>query len=395
MSPQPLRIGLFGFGVVGQGLYHVLSQTDGLQAEVVRICVKDATKHRSIASDYFTYNSNDVIYDPSVDVVVELIDDCDAAYDIVCKAMRQGKAVVSANKKLIATRLQELLDLQQETGVPFLYEASTGGSIPIIRSLEEYYDNDHLHCIEGIVNGTTNFILSALHATSSASYGDVLSQAQALGFAESDPSSDTEAFDTAYKTAILATHGFGVVVHPSSVVRRGISAIQAIDIDTAHQHARTIKLISRIVRSGKTISLVSLPAFVPQHSQLSRVDGANNAITLTAEFSDSQCLFGKGAGSRPTAAAVLSDLSKVRDSYRYSYKRLRRVSHLTIDQGVTVSVYVRACNKTLDSLPFSEVLIDHRGIDGRYAIGNIKLDALQRSAAFNDRDAFVALYLDS
>lgn len=395
MSTQPLRIGLVGFGVVGQGLYHILTHTDGLQAEVVRICVKDEMKQRPIASDYFTYNSHDILFDPSIDVVVELIDDSDVAYDIVCKAMRQGKAVVSANKKLVATRLQELLDLQQETGVPFLYEASTGGSIPIIWNLEEYYDNDHLHSIEGIVNGTTNFILSALHATSSASYGDVLSHAQALGFAESDPSSDTEGFDTAYKTSILATHGFGVVAPPSSVVRRGISAIQAIDINVAHQHARTIKLISRIVRTGETISLVSLPAFVSQHSQLSHVVGANNAITLITEFSDSQCLFGKGAGSRPTAAAVLSDLSKVRDSYRYSYKRLRRVSGLTIDQGVTVSVYVRACNQTLDSLPFSEVQTDHRGIDGRYMIGNIRLDALQQSAAFNDRDAFVALYLDS
>jgi homoserine dehydrogenase len=120
----------------------------------------------------------------------------------------------SANKKLIATRLPELLELQQETGVPFLYEASTGGSIPIIRNLEEYYDTDHLHRIEGIVNGTTNYILSALHTSTSSSFEDTLAQAQALGFAESDPTSDIEGFDAAYKTVILATHGFGIVTHP-------------------------------------------------------------------------------------------------------------------------------------------------------------------------------------
>ncbi|MEN9795552.1 MAG: hypothetical protein RLZZ150_529, partial [Bacteroidota bacterium] len=151
MSTQPLRIGLFGFGVVGQGLYHVLQQTDGVQTEVVRICVKDKEKPRTIAPQRFTFSSDDILLDPNIDVVVELIDDADDAFEIVRRAMRLGKAVVSANKKLIATRLQELLDLQQETGVPFLYEASTGGSIPIIRNLEEYYDTDHLKSIEGIV----------------------------------------------------------------------------------------------------------------------------------------------------------------------------------------------------------------------------------------------------
>ncbi len=394
MSTQPLRIGLFGFGVVGQGLYHVLTQTDGLQAEIVRICVKDTAKQRPITSDVITYNGDEILLDPSINVVVELINDSDFAFDIVCRAMRQGKAVVSANKKLIATRLPELLALQHETGVPFLYEASAGGSIPIIRNLEEYYDTDHLHRIEGIVNGTTNYILSSLQASTSSSYQDALSQAQALGFAESDPTSDTEGFDAAYKTTILATHGFGVVAHPSDVVRRGISAIRGFDVDVAQRHWSSIKLVSRIVRSGNSVSLVTLPAFVSRKSHLAHVSGANNAIALTTEFADVQCLFGKGAGSRPTASAVLSDLSLIRDKYRYAYRRLRRSSGLTLDQRVTVSVYVRASDEQLEALPFLSVQTDHRGVEGRYIIGSMRLDELQQSTAFADRDAFVALYLE-
>ena len=394
MSTQPLRIGLFGFGVVGQGLYHVLQQTDGVQTEVVRICVKDKEKPRTIAPQRFTFSSDDILLDPNIDVVVELIDDADDAFDIVRRAMRLGKAVVSANKKLIATRLQELLDLQQETGVPFLYEASTGGSIPIIRNLEEYYDTDHLKSIEGIVNGTTNYILSALHASTSASYQDALSQAHALGFAESDPPSDTEGFDAAYKTTILATHGFGVVAHPSAVVRRGIAAVRGFDIDVALRHWRTIKLVSRIVRDGDTISLLTLPAFVSRNNQLAHVSGANNAIAVTAEYSDVQCLFGKGAGSLPTASAVVSDLSKIQGNYRYAYGRLKRSAGLTLDQRVTVSVYVRASDEQLDALPFTSVQTDHRDVEGRYIIGSIRLDALQQSTAFIDREAFVALYLE-
>ena len=394
MSTQPLRIGLFGFGVVGQGLYHVLQQTDGVQTDVVRICVKDKNKPRSIAPQRFTFSSDDILLDPNIDVVVELIDDADDAFDIVRRAMRLGKAVVSANKKLIATRLPELLELQQETGMPFLYEASTGGSIPIIRNLEEYYDTDHLHRIEGIVNGTTNYILSSLQASTSSSYQDALSQAQALGFAESDPTSDTEGFDAAYKTTILATHGFGVVAHPSDVVRRGISAIRGFDVDVALRHWRTIKLVSRIVRSGNTVSLVTLPAFVSRKSHLAHVSGANNAIAVTAEYSDVQCLFGKGAGSLPTASAVVSDLSKIQSNYRYAYGRLKRSAGLTLDQRVTVSVYVRASDEQLDGLPFTSVQTDHRDIEGRYIIGSIRLDALQQSTAFIDREAFVALYLE-
>ncbi|MBK7186619.1 MAG: homoserine dehydrogenase [Ignavibacteria bacterium] len=240
------RIGLFGFGVVGQGLYDVLHRTPGLQAEVSRICVKDRFKDRPLPASSFTFHKEDILTDPYINVVVELIDDAEAAFDIVSTALRNGKSVVTANKRLVATRLQELLDIQRETGSSLLYEASTCGSIPIIRNLEEYYDNDMLSRVEGIVNGTTNYILTALHEPSSGGYASALSQAQKLGFAESDPTLDVEAFDAAFKTTIIAAHAFGVVVDPTQIVRRGITSVTPFDISIAQQQQRTIKLLSRV-----------------------------------------------------------------------------------------------------------------------------------------------------
>src|SRR5579863_1380594 len=157
---KKLRIGLFGFGVVGQGLYDVLHKTKGINAEVVKICVKHHDKPRPIDMGYFTFDKNDILNNESLDIVVELIDNADEAFEIVSAALRSGKAVVSANKKMIAEHLEELYTIQQETGSPLLYEASVCGSIPIIRNLEEYYDNDLLDSLDGICNGTTNYILT-------------------------------------------------------------------------------------------------------------------------------------------------------------------------------------------------------------------------------------------
>jgi homoserine dehydrogenase len=155
-----LRLGLFGFGVVGQGLYDVLHKTKGINAEVVRICVKHKDKPRPIDAGYFTFEKDDILNDNTLDVVVEMIDNADEAFDIVSTALKNGKSVVSANKKMISEHFQELYDLQRKHNVSFLYEASACGSIPVIRNLEEYYDNDLLESFEGICNGTTNYILT-------------------------------------------------------------------------------------------------------------------------------------------------------------------------------------------------------------------------------------------
>jgi homoserine dehydrogenase len=390
-SPSVQRLGLFGFGVVGQGLYDVLHRTPGLRAEIARICVKDRHKARPIPASTFTFDRADILEDPSIDVVVELIDDADAAFEIVSTALRQGKAVVSANKKLIATRLAELLALQEATGAPFLYEASTCGSIPIIRNLEEYYDNDLLSRVEGIVNGTTNYILTALHDPASGGYHAALANAQRLGFAESDPTLDVEAFDAAYKTTIIAAHAFGVVADPSQVVRRGITTVTPFDIGIARQQARTVKLLSRVQLDGSGLSLLALPALVPNATHLSGVRNEVNAVQLTAAFSDAQLLVGKGAGGGPTASAVLSDIAALRYGYRYEYKKLRQASRPVVDHDMTVTAYVRGSSAALQSVPFAEVAVDHRSAAGRYVIGTVQLDALHQSAAFADQDTFIAI----
>ncbi|MBC8124836.1 MAG: homoserine dehydrogenase [Candidatus Kapabacteria bacterium] len=391
ITTTPQRIGLFGFGVVGQGLYDVLHRTPGLQTEISRICVKDKSKQRPIPSSHFTYDHSEILSDPNIDVVVELIDDAEAAFTIVSTALRNGKSVVTANKKLVATRLQELLDIQKETGSSLLYEASTCGSIPIIRNLEEYYDNDMLSRVEGIVNGTTNYILTALHEPASLGYATALVQAQKLGFAESDPTLDVEAFDAAFKTTILAAHAFGVVVDPSQIVRRGITSITPFDIAIAKQQSRTIKLLSRVQLQGTGLSLLALPALAHNAGPLAGIRNEVNAVKLTAAFSDAQLLVGKGAGGGPTASAVLSDIAALRYGYKYEYKKLSQASRPVVDHDVETIVYVRGTNEQITSIPFSIIDVDHRSTAGRYVIGHVQLDALHRSAAFLDSETFIAI----
>ncbi|NJN77245.1 MAG: homoserine dehydrogenase, partial [Saprospiraceae bacterium] len=175
-----------------------------------------------------TYNSTEILYNSEIDVIIELIDDAEAAYEIVTTAMREGKAVISANKKLIANHLDELLELQKTYNVPFLYEASVCGSIPIIRNLEEYYNTDYLSSVETICNGTTNYILTKT-AAEGLTYNQALKEAQDLGFAESDPTLDVQGFDAKYKLIILALHAFGIVLKPEDVLNYGIHNLNIAD----------------------------------------------------------------------------------------------------------------------------------------------------------------------
>ena len=163
MTRKELRIGLFGYGCVGRGLHDVLENSRGIKAEIVRICVKDRSKERRLPMSFFTFDKNDILNDSSINLVVELINDPGEAFAIVKQAMESGKSVVTANKVMVATHLEELVRLQQENKVALLYEASAGASIPIIRNLEEYYDNELLHSLRGILNGTTNYILTLMH----------------------------------------------------------------------------------------------------------------------------------------------------------------------------------------------------------------------------------------
>ncbi|MBI2793852.1 MAG: homoserine dehydrogenase [Ignavibacteria bacterium] len=386
-----LTIGLFGFGCVGQGLWDVIHRTHGLRSQIARICVKDKHKSRPLPRNAFTFDRDDILNDDTINVVVELIDDAEAAFEIVSAAMRKGKAVVTANKKMVATRFRELLEIQQETQQPLLYEASTGGSIPIIRNLEEYYDNDLLSGVEGIVNGTTNYILSKLSANIEARYHDVLREAQQLGFAESDPSLDVDAWDAAYKTVVISAHAFGAVIHPDSVIRRGIATITPFDVAAARSHGCDIKLLSRSSLHNNQLIAWALPTFVPLTDMLSRVVNETNAIRLHGAFSDDQLLIGKGAGAHPTASAVLSDIAALKYSYRYEYKKLLLNDIPQFSTDISTRVYIRGNDNQLNSIEFSDVEIDHKANNNRYLIGETSIRALVESEPFNSSECFIAI----
>ena len=261
-----LKLGIFGFGCVGQGLHDVLNQSAGVNAEIRKICIKDANKKRSINKAYFTTDQNELLNDPEIDIIVELIDDSVAALQIVKTAFTKGKHVVSANKKMIAEHLEELLELQKEHQVSFLYEGSCCASIPIIRNLEEYYDNDMLSAVSGIFNGSTNYILTKM-VKEGRSYADILKEAQELGFAESDPTLDVEGIDAKYKLGIILFHAFGLITNPAAIFNYGISKINSFDIEFAKQRGLGIKLLASTRRNESQISAICAPSFVSNESK--------------------------------------------------------------------------------------------------------------------------------
>src|SRR5215470_1850379 len=214
---KSLTIGLFGFGVVGEGLYHILQQTPSLKATIKKICIKHPGKKRNAPEELFTTDKNLLLKDPEINVIVEVINESEPAFEIVSTALKNGKEVVSASKKMIAEHLPELLGLQKQTGQSFLYEAAACASIPVIRNLEEYYDNDLLHSMRAIVNGSTNFILTKMFEDK-IDFQQALLLAQQLGFAESDPSLDVEGYDAVNKWTFLLTHAYGIIAEQDDIL---------------------------------------------------------------------------------------------------------------------------------------------------------------------------------
>lgn len=334
------RIGLFGFGTVGESLYQVLRNTPSLQTEIVKVAIRHPEKKRNAPAELFTTDASLLLEDKSITTIIELIDDAEAAFDIVSTALKTGKAVVSANKKMIAEHLPELLRLQKETGSPFLYEAAACASIPVIRNLEEYYDNDLLQGIQGIVNGSTNYILSKV-SKSGISFEEALEEAQFAGFAESDPSLDVNGTDAANKLTILLAHAYGIVEHPESLVYTGIQALQPSDATYAREKGYEIKLVAgaQKLSNGKVAAYV-LPQFVPSSHLLHTVRDEYNGVVIESGFAEQQFFYGKGAGGVATASAVLSDLSALRYDYRYEYKKKYRQASVQLSNDFFVRVYV-------------------------------------------------------
>lgn len=374
-----LTIGLFGFGVVGEGLYRILQQTPSLKASIKKACIKHPGKKRNAPETIFTTDRDELLNDPEINVIVEVIDDADAAFEIVTTALRHGKAVVSASKKMIAEHQAELLALQKETGLPFLCEAAACASIPVIRNLEEYYDNDLLHSLRAITNGSTNFILTKMFQEKM-DFNEALLLAQQLGFAESNPKLDVEGYDALNKWTIMLTHAYGIVVPPSDIVFTGIQNINLFDAMVAKERAYEIKLVNQAVKllNGKVAAFV-LPQFVINNGHLAFVQNEYNGVVIESGFADKQFFYGKGAGSLPTGSAVLSDISALRYGYKYEYKKLyyHKPSELTNDFYLRVYISFDDIG-TIKKEEFEWIEEWHGGPERSYLVGVIYFDKLAK-----------------
>jgi homoserine dehydrogenase len=379
MSRQEITIGLFGFGVVGKGLWDVLEQTPGLKANIRRICVKTHDKPRPVPLQHFTFDRDDLLSDPAINVIVELIDDSEAAFEIVTIAMRNGKSVVSANKKMIADHLEELLELQRECNVPFLYEASCCASIPIIRNLEEYYDNDLLVSLEGIVNGSTNYILTRT-SEDRLSYEAALQLAKEKGYVETNPVLDVEGFDAKYKLLILLAHAFGIIEKPENIFNLGIQHLGALELKLASEKGHKIKLVAHAqkLENDKVIAFV-MPKFVDAKNLLFSVDDVFNGIQTETSFAEKQFFMGRGAGAFPTASAVLSDISALSYNYRYEYKKMAQQA-LSLTNDFSLEVFVRFKNPgDVPVSDFIDVTETYHSSEGNYIVGRISFVTLLKS----------------
>lgn len=377
---KQLRIGLFGFGVVGEGLYRILQQTPSLRATIKKVCIKHPGKKRNAPEDLFTTDKFALLNDPDINVIVEVINETEPAFDIVTTALRNGKDVVSASKKMLAEHLPQLLELQKETGLSILYEAAACASIPVIRNLEEYYDNDLLHSMRAIVNGSTNFILTKMFEEK-LDFKQALLMAQQLGFAESDPSLDVEGIDAVNKWALLLTHAYGIISDPKNIVFNGIQNIQSGDASVASEKHYEIKLVAQAKKllNGKVAAFV-LPQFVKSDDHLSFVKNEYNGVVIESGFADKQFFYGKGAGSFPTASAVLSDLSALRYQYRYEYKKLYHHAPLELTDEFYIKIYISFDEWSfIPKEKFEWIEEWHAESDRKYLIGVISFKELKNS----------------
>ena len=376
-SEKTLVIGMFGFGVVGEGLYKVLKQTPSLKASIKKVCIKNTTKKRNAPASIFTSDKDELLFDSEINVIVEVINDSAAGFEIVTTALNNGKDVVSASKKMLAEHLPELIKLQEKTGRSLLYEASACASIPIIRNLEEYYDNDLLHAIKAIVNGSTNFILTKMFEEK-LNFKEALLLAQQLGFAESDPKLDIEGFDAANKWVLLLAHSYGINITIDQMLFNGITQIDEMDAKVAAARNQSIKLVAQAkkLQNGKVATFL-LPQFIEQNDQLYFVKNEYNGVVIESGFADKQFFYGKGAGSFPTASAVLSDIAALRYGYRYEYKKLNQHSPAELSDDFHMRVYTSFTD--LENIPkeeFASIEEWHSGNERSYLIGTIPYSSL-------------------
>ncbi|HEY6172340.1 MAG TPA: homoserine dehydrogenase [Candidatus Kapabacteria bacterium] len=316
---RTLRIGLFGCGVVGSGIVKILQakrnefrERYSTEISIEKICVRDIDKERDVLldDDLFTTNRNELIYDDSLDVIVEVIGGYDDAKDIIIRSLENGKHVITANKYLLSHEIEELRSIAEQNNVGLVYSASVCGAVPVINALDEFRSYDEVTKIRGIVNGSTNFILTMM-ASEGVTFARALEEAQRRGFAEADPTFDISGADAAQKLSVLCYHAFGDHTHPKNIDVSGIERISLIDIHEAADNLEVIKLIAEAeVVLGKVHARVSLQR-IPKTHLFSNTNDEYNALEITTTYAGTQILYGKGAGSFPTASAVINDIINV------------------------------------------------------------------------------------
>jgi homoserine dehydrogenase len=316
---KTIDIGLMGLGVIGGGVVKVVTEkTDTLAREagskivLKKVLEKDLTKHGTLGVDsaIFTNKFEELIQDPEIDIVVELMGGEHPAFEYMKEALTRGKHVVTANKEVMSKHWAELLTVARDKNVIIRYEASVGGGIPLIAPFQEDLIANDVSAIYAIVNGTTNYILTRM-AKEGLDFSVALKNAQELGYAEANPTNDIEGIDAAYKLAILTTIAFGTEVKPENVYHEGISRLQARDFRYAGELGYAIKLLAIAKRTGDSIEARVHPVFISEDSLLAKVDGVYNAILVEGDLVGQVIFYGQGAGPRATSSAVVSDIIKI------------------------------------------------------------------------------------
>ena len=351
---KKVKIALLGFGTVGTGTWQIINDNReeivkhcGYEIEISKILVQDTTKKRNIdiPEDVLTSNFDDIVNDDEIEMVVELMGGIDQAKEYILEAIKRKKHIVTANKALIANFGKEIIEAAEQEDVKFFYEASVCGGIPIIHSIKESLTGNKIQEIIGIVNGTTNFILTKM-TKEKASFKDVLKEAQDLGYAEADPTADIEGYDAAHKLTILASLAFNTPVNFDEVYREGISKIDKIDIEYAEQMGYIIKLLAIAKEKEGELELRVHPTFISKNHPLASVNDSFNAVFLKGNAVGELMFYGRGAGDLPTGSAVVGDIvSILKNRYNpYSLTQFnsnmpnKKVKHM---DDVTCEYYVR------------------------------------------------------
>ncbi len=393
---KPMQVGLLGIGTVGSGTFKVLQRNQeeiqrraGRGIRIASVADLDVARARSIVGDAATVvdDARRVIADPAIDIVVELIGGTGVAKTLVLDAIATGKHVVTANKALLAVHGNEIFAAAHKKGVMIGFEAAVAGGIPIIKALREGLTANRIEWVAGIVNGTTNFILSEMR-DKGLDFDTVLKEAQRLGYAESDPTFDIEGVDAAHKATIMCAIAFGVPMQFGKAHVEGITALQATDIRYAEQLGYRIKLIAMARRNPKGIELRVHPTLVPAKRLIANVEGAMNAVVVQGDAVGTTLYYGKGAGSEPTASAVVADLVDI--TRLHTADPDHRVPHLAFQPDALSDTPILAMNDVVTAYYLRLRVADQTGVLSRIttilAEHDISIDAvLQRESAEGER----------